>query len=52
MTSSATSVMEASRTGRLLCVPVCTPCCTQCAQQLQRCPICRIYISGTVRASV
>lgn len=27
-------------------------CCAECAKQLQRCPICRICISGTVRASI
>lgn len=27
-------------------------CCAECSQQLQKCPICRVCISGTVRASI
>ena len=33
--------------GHFVC---CAECAKQCAKQLQKCPICCIYVSGTVRA--
>ena len=27
-------------------------CCAECAKNVQRCPICRVFIVGTVKASI